>query len=486
LVTANPYAPLRAGTNDGGSEIGAYEYDTAGNRLSKKAGNLNQTIQMGLVTKPTLIQQGTLIEAFSYDPNTRRYLHTHADNRKTFYLNNGEFEYRLPPSGDTSTATAVVYIRAKGYSADVQVEQSANTRSNILLFLKDHLGSPICSVDKDGNIERRQRFAAWGQVTNADGTEKDPSLDSEKSEKFRGFTGHETIGSVNLVHMNGRVYDPEIALFLGPDRFIQGRSISDVNRFNYGNNSASNVIDPSGWMILPGNFFDSSYTRETLSGIYKSSPRRITPYSASRAEINALSVTLDVHPNLVKRSYHKLPVRFGKYDTHYPFQELDRLARNTRGSSFTSIRENTLTSVPEDEAIHNLFESVRSNPNLNLETSSHVGHDTSIKSSLQVARDADGLPTSVTLKLNVNGHLPNILEDATTTIKYRNLFQQVDELANNSQLMRKRNDSVIHALGTKQGTEGLEDFQMLIMEQDLHEFERQLIRLDLTMKSLRR
>src|SRR5205814_8110039 len=37
----------------------------------------------------------------------------------------------------------------------------------------------------------------------------------------KGFTGHEMLDSVALVHMNGRVYDPFLGRFLSADTVIQ-------------------------------------------------------------------------------------------------------------------------------------------------------------------------------------------------------------------------------------------------------------------------
>jgi len=37
----------------------------------------------------------------------------------------------------------------------------------------------------------------------------------------RGFTDHEHLDSVGLIHMNGRVYDPTISRFVSADPFVQ-------------------------------------------------------------------------------------------------------------------------------------------------------------------------------------------------------------------------------------------------------------------------
>lgn len=45
----------------------------------------------------------------------------------------------------------------------------------------------------------------------------------------KGFTGHETLEQLDLVYVNGRVYDPLVARFLSADSFIQ----DPYNRQNY-------------------------------------------------------------------------------------------------------------------------------------------------------------------------------------------------------------------------------------------------------------
>jgi len=52
--------------------------------------------------------------------------------------------------------------------------------------------------------------------------------------------------------MNGRVYDPEIALFLSPDNYVQNATNSqNFNRYTYCLNNPLMYTDPSGDIILP-------------------------------------------------------------------------------------------------------------------------------------------------------------------------------------------------------------------------------------------
>ena len=66
----------------------------------------------------------------------------------------------------------------------------------------------------------------------------------------RGFTQHEQLDEVELIHMNGRVYDPTIGRFLSADPFIQSPANSQgLNRYSYLHNNPLNAVDPSGFFL---------------------------------------------------------------------------------------------------------------------------------------------------------------------------------------------------------------------------------------------
>lgn len=63
-----------------------------------------------------------------------------------------------------------------------------------------------------------------------------------------GFTGHEHLDMFNLIHMNGRIYDAEIARFLSPDPYIQDPyNLLNYNRYSYCLNNPLKYTDPSGY-----------------------------------------------------------------------------------------------------------------------------------------------------------------------------------------------------------------------------------------------
>jgi len=65
-----------------------------------------------------------------------------------------------------------------------------------------------------------------------------------------GFTSHEQLDSMGLVHMNGRVYDPLIGRFLTADpNIFYPDNTQDYNRYSYVWNNPLSLTDPSGFAV---------------------------------------------------------------------------------------------------------------------------------------------------------------------------------------------------------------------------------------------
>jgi len=64
----------------------------------------------------------------------------------------------------------------------------------------------------------------------------------------RGFTGHEHLDELGLIHMNGRIYDPLLGLFVQADPLIQAPGdLQSFNRYSYVMNNPLAATDPSGY-----------------------------------------------------------------------------------------------------------------------------------------------------------------------------------------------------------------------------------------------
>ena len=66
-----------------------------------------------------------------------------------------------------------------------------------------------------------------------------------------GYTGHEMLFRSDLIHMDGRVYDPTIGRFLSPDNYVQlPENSQSFNRYSYCINNPLKYTDPSGESFL--------------------------------------------------------------------------------------------------------------------------------------------------------------------------------------------------------------------------------------------
>jgi RHS repeat-associated protein len=147
--------------------------------------------------------------------------------------------------------------------------------------LSTGLGSWTTVTDETGTIVDEQSYDAWGNRRNPttwrnSGLWQAPRYD-------RGFTGHEHLGSFQLINpdalhfiafsgsatanfslhsvcenqasagMNGRMYDPVTSRMLAPDNFVQTPDFSqNFNRYSYALNNPLMFTDPSGellWLI---------------------------------------------------------------------------------------------------------------------------------------------------------------------------------------------------------------------------------------------
>lgn len=128
-----------------------------------------------------------------------------------------------------------------------------NGISSISYLHKNHLGSIVAISDGSSNIVERLNYNAWGERRDTNWVTI-TNLESDSPEiSSRGFTLHEHYDIVGLVDMNGRVYDPKLAVFLSPDIVYQFTDDAHLlNRYAYVGNNPLSRIDPSGYFSIGG------------------------------------------------------------------------------------------------------------------------------------------------------------------------------------------------------------------------------------------
>jgi RHS repeat-associated protein len=113
---------------------------------------------------------------------------------------------------------------------------------------RDYQGSIVAITNQAGAVVEKRLYDAWGEVVRVqDG--QGTVLNGFKV-LDRGYTGHEHLHSVGLIHMNGRLYDPKLHRFLQPDNYIQDPyNTQNYNRYAYVLNNPLKYTDPSGEVI---------------------------------------------------------------------------------------------------------------------------------------------------------------------------------------------------------------------------------------------
>ncbi len=228
----------------------SFNYDKNGNVLND--GERNFTY--GTYDKPLLITKGGHTTEFKYGASRSRFYRkdTNAQGvQETWYLGNVEKILR--------TDGAIEWRRSlEGGGLYTYVTNASNVETQALkkrYILKDHLGSSSLILEESGSniiVAQSLSFDAWGQRRDAQNMN---SLSATQLANFdhgittRGYTGHEMLDEVGIIHMNGRIYDASLGRFLQADPFIQAPTdTQSYNRYAYVRNNPLNATDPSGYI----------------------------------------------------------------------------------------------------------------------------------------------------------------------------------------------------------------------------------------------
>jgi len=229
-----------------------YGYDFDGNMTNRNG----TTIQWNSLNLPTVItQDGNNSSSFSYAPDKHRYYQTAliaGVNETTVYVG----AYEAFTTNDTTTYRH--HLMADGREvAEVDLTQgSGSVTENISYVFTDHLGSVDVITDQSGTPIASMSFGAWGNrrlpstwLPAVSATETQADHDADRY----GFTHQEMLDNVNLIHMNGRVYDPNIGRFLSVDPVFEfPTNTQSLNPYSYVLNNPLSLTDPTGYTATDG------------------------------------------------------------------------------------------------------------------------------------------------------------------------------------------------------------------------------------------
>lgn len=204
--------------------------------------------------KPTTIIRNQVTSSFEYGADDQRYLHVLQNGAKTtttYYVDKRFEEIETNDNGQLIT-------EKRHYLSDYAVLTHKGNTKSLKFIHGDRLGSTYLITEgyhttvtvgdvPELEVERRS-FDVFGKPRDALwGDSNEGKLLSEVS--TRGFTSHEHLDEVELIHMNGRAFDYNLGRFLSVDPFIQfPQNSQSINGYSYLMNNPLAGTDPSGYL----------------------------------------------------------------------------------------------------------------------------------------------------------------------------------------------------------------------------------------------
>jgi RHS repeat-associated protein len=295
--SARPHALLSLAPTGGGAAT-TYGYDANGNLITASAGKYRSIAytsfnlpdsQNGIGGETT--GGSTPRYTWVYDESHQRIKEvrtitggTMAGTRTTWYLHpdnagNLGFEQDVNsptmPSASNPAATsnrhylsfgarAIGVLVTTGSIATTDTSTSPPSITSIAAvkleyWHKDHLGSLIATTDHLGAVTARYAYDPFGKRRYTNGSydafgaivvDFSPATNAGTD---RGYTEHEHLDDVGIIHMNGRLFDPTTGRFLQTDPLIQAPdNLQNYNRYAYCFNNPLTCTDPTGFASFGG------------------------------------------------------------------------------------------------------------------------------------------------------------------------------------------------------------------------------------------
>ena len=228
-------------THAGGS---SYKYDANGNQVSGSGRDIDYSV----FDKAVEIQKDGHLTRFHYGVGNQRVSRIDrtaaGEVRITHYAGSTEF---IETQESAFFRRHIAGVAVSDFYPETKV---SSTRYQV----KDHLGSIHNLTDESGEVGAAVwvSYSAFGERTaNNWRSPLTPAVAGLLSElTTRGFTGHEHVDAVSVIHMNGRIYDPKLGRFLQADPFVQApKNTQNLNRYSYALNNPLSLTDPSGYFF---------------------------------------------------------------------------------------------------------------------------------------------------------------------------------------------------------------------------------------------
>ncbi|MDM1074149.1 RHS repeat-associated core domain-containing protein [Empedobacter brevis] len=237
-------------------KIKSIEFNSKGNQLLENRGlhqikfnSYKQATEIYLKGKDRISYDFNLFKERSIayygsedtDQNKRPY--------RKFYTSDKAVEIQF----NGSKYKVITYVDGDPYSSSyIQINEiTANTTATETNYYvhRDVQGTILALSSTAGVLVEKRLFDAWGNIKKV--IHQDGTVNTTLGIIDRGYTGHEHLQSVGLIHMNGRLYDPVLRRFISPDNFVQDPyNTQNFDRYTYVYNNPLIYNDPSGESVV--------------------------------------------------------------------------------------------------------------------------------------------------------------------------------------------------------------------------------------------
>ncbi len=232
----------------------SYSYDLNGNMTTRNGNAISWTSY----NYPLTINATGEASTFDYGPDHQYWRQSYSGpsgSETTYYL--GKLLERVIVAGVTDYRH---YIMANGEPIAIYSHTSAGTNT-LRYALEDHQGSFSAILTSAGANYVSESFAPFGARRNPttwSGAPTPSDITLINAVTRIGYTGQAMLGSMGLIHMNGRVQDAITGRILSADPYVtEPENTQDFNRYGYVYNNPLSYVDPSGFRS--GCSYTSSY-----------------------------------------------------------------------------------------------------------------------------------------------------------------------------------------------------------------------------------
>ena len=164
-----------------------------------------------------------------------------------YYSSDGSVE--ITYNTQNQSIDYVYYVDGDAYNATVLAKGDGIKGKQYYYLHRDYLSSIVAITNQYGTIVEKRHFDAWGTAVKI--MDGQGQVLNQLTFTDRGYTGHEHLQGINIIQMNGRLYDPYLRRFMSPDNYIQDpTNTQNFNRYGYVWNNPLKYTDPSGEEII--------------------------------------------------------------------------------------------------------------------------------------------------------------------------------------------------------------------------------------------